>query len=206
MKFPGKPAQIKVVAPDKYAKIARQMAHFIARDKKLKSSYWSIQTYLDNEFKNEEGQYVILIGDQEENEITNEYFEVFNDIKDRAGSHYGFDGSKAIIFGAGNLEEEVTFYNTLTDIKSDGLLDNTIAIPAAILATFLLPPIGIIMGFLAAAPLVGGLIANISVYFVLKTDKSSAAQSLKLKEKQTKAAAGFYLTEMFDEWVGINEE
>ena len=97
---------IMVVAPDEYADIARKLVHIISSKDNYSSACWTIKKYKDNEQTIRGSQYVIFLGNEDQNELTKDYLQVINLEHDKGGVCYGFDGTKAVVFGTGESKED----------------------------------------------------------------------------------------------------
>jgi hypothetical protein len=101
---------ILVVAPDPYRYLARKLSHEIAKKTGLNAAYWTIKQYEDNEFQVGAARYVILLGNPDENPLTKDYLPTIGkNLINRYGACYGYDGSKAVVFGEGNLDQNESF-------------------------------------------------------------------------------------------------
>jgi len=170
---------IIVVAPDKYKKLGRILAHEITNKDHYDGVYWPIKTYKDNEFKHTGNQYVIFIGNPDENEFTTDYVDVVKP-KNRAGHCFGYNGSKALIYGEGNLdflEESKKYWAKLVVVP---------IVPGLVFSPLFL---GVF-----AQPIIGGILYQ---YYSYRKKKNF------LLKNQTKAAIKSFLIHDFDDWLGI---
>ncbi len=178
---------IIVVAPDKYKDFARELSHNISKQDECTSSYWSIKHYENNESTICGDQFVIFIGNHEENSLTKGFIKVIRNLKNNYGACYGYDGSKAVLFGEGK-ENQLSQIGLIreTAIASVGSLGVSTGIGSAIA-----------VGFVAALPfaIIGGSIYAIYSYF----SKQRKLESL--KEEQTKLALTLFMSESFDNWI-----
>ena len=90
-----------VVAPDEYADIARKLVHIISSKDDFSSAFWTIKKYKDNEQTIRGSQYVIFLGNEDQNELTKDHLQVIKLEHDKGGVCYGYDGTKAVMFGTG---------------------------------------------------------------------------------------------------------
>jgi len=107
----SKNKNVIVVAPDKYKKSARNLAHEISKMENVDSVYWSVKAYQDNEFQQSGRQYVIFIGNPDENEFTAHYLDVIKPEK-KTGYYHGYDENKAIAYGEGKFYDSEDFQDS----------------------------------------------------------------------------------------------
>lgn len=107
---------IIVVAPEQFSDIARKLAHELSK-KDVKTTFWTIKHYKDNEFQISSSQAVIFIGDVDENEFTKAYFSTVKNWNKSGGAFYGYDGNKAFIFGDGDKVSFKELYDDKTKNK-----------------------------------------------------------------------------------------
>jgi predicted AlkP superfamily phosphohydrolase/phosphomutase len=89
---------IIVVAPDKYKAVAREMTHHLSKIEGCNAAYWTIKHFEDNEMQVGAKHWILSIGNENENKLT-EDFRGFIKLKhDAGGLCYGYDANKAIIF------------------------------------------------------------------------------------------------------------
>ncbi|WP_156932863.1 hypothetical protein [Desulfonatronum lacustre] len=105
---------IIVVAPDKYKDFARELSHLISKKHGFSSSYWSVEHFEANECNLSGEQYAIFIGNPDENSLTEAYLRVIGNISSKYGACYGYDSSKAIVFGEGK-EEQLQLVNQINN-------------------------------------------------------------------------------------------
>jgi hypothetical protein len=185
--------EVIVVAPDHYQDLGRKLSHEISKVPGCNGAFWTIKQYEDNEFQLGGNRYVILIGNLGENKITEDFLPMVKNLQNRAGACFGYDGSKALVFGEGNLEQAEAFqgvYKNIVDSKGvtggneisegEGL---SIAMKTILFPVILL-----------------GLVAKAFSFFM-----KEPAKKKKLLRGQTNAALTLFLTECFDHWVGIHK-
>jgi len=107
--------EIIVVAPEKYDELSRRLSHEVSKINGLNCAKWSIKQFNDNEFQMGGNRYVILIGNSEENILTRDFLPVMKNLIDNNNSFYGFDGTKAVAYGTGDIS---------LDTKSSKILDD----------------------------------------------------------------------------------
>lgn len=186
--------QVIVVYPETYEELAIALQHEISKADGFDSAAWTLEHYKQNMPTLSGRSYVIFIGDAEENRFSKMYLSQISNVVNINGACFGRDGSKAVVFGEGKLEQK----NDFEDFKAK--LGYGVASSASAGA------IGTAVGsaFLVAVPLapvvVGGALGGLS-YQVVKYFKSKG-EAKKLRYEQTKLAIyNFVLTEL-DAWVG----
>jgi len=184
--------EIIVVAPDQYKDLARKLSHEISKVPGCNGAFWNIKQFEDNEFQLGGNRYAIFIGNCDENSLTNDFLQVITNISNQAGACYGFDGTKAVIFGEGKLAQKEAFKDVLK--KSAAIAAGTSAfstVGAAIAATSVvfLP----ISWILIPWPV---LIFN----YLLRRKREK-----KLRTEQTKAALTLFLADHFDKWIDLEK-
>lgn len=100
---------IIVVTPEDYKPLARKLVHGISKHSEHDGTVWDIKQYEDSETTNSSFQYVIFLGNVNENKFTKDYLDIFDNIENKDGACYGYDGKKAIIFGEGDLSKKESF-------------------------------------------------------------------------------------------------
>jgi len=174
---------IIVVAPDQYRDIARKLSHEIAKKTGLDGSFWTIKQYQDNEFQVGAARYVILLGNADENNLTKDYLPIVGDkLINRAGACFGYDGSKALVFGEGKLEQAEDFQKLLTGLMA-------YPAKAAIVSIF--------FSFRSSI--------SLSLGYLVYKYLSDQAKRRKLRKSQTEVAATLFLAETLDEMAGIKK-
>lgn len=185
--YPSK--QIIVVYPDDYEDLALAMQHEISKVEDFDSSAWSIEHYKQNAPTLSGRSYVIFLGTAEENKFTKTYQPQISRIVNINGSCLGWDGSKAVIFGEGNLEKKSAFESFKSKLgygsAAAGVATSAGSVGAAMSA-----------GFLVAVPVVQAAVIGGGIYSVAKffIDKKARRE---LRYEQTKVAIyNFLLTEL----------
>ncbi len=183
--------EIIVVAPDHYKDLARKLTHEISKLPGCNGAFWSIKQYEDNEFQLGGNRYVLLMGNSNENRITKDFLPVLSTYLNQAGACYGYDGSKALVFGEGKLEQAEAFKEVL---KKSAAYATTAGAGAG-------AGVGVGVGL-------AGILYPIAplwllIYMVGRWRRS--AKEKKLRQEQTKAALTLFLAECFDKWVGIGK-
>jgi len=180
--------EIIVVASEEYTEFARKISHEISKLEGCNGANWTIKQFEDNEFQLGGDRYAIFIGNSDENKLTKDFLPVISNLKNKAGVSYGFDGTKAVAFGKGDLDQEKDFQKVL---KEATVLAAGGTIGAGIMSTlFIMIPLlwSIMPGYFLFA------------YFNKKNREK------KLRKEQTKTALTFFMAEHFDKWVGIEKE
>lgn len=167
---------IQVVAPTHYETIARQLAMQITKKKKINSAFYIEKRYEDNEFTTTTNQLSIFIGSPDENKYTLAYLEDNDKLKVEAGAYYGYNDSKAFIYGNGNLRLLQEFVEMLKIKQRHALWHYS---KYLILGLF------------------GGL-------GVLASGRRLSKE--KLQYAQTKVAADLFIKDLFDEWINRRKE
>ena len=192
---------IIVVAADEYKNLARTLSHQISKIPGCNGTFWTVKHYEDNEPTISGRQYVILIGNAEENPITKDFLPVVSPLHNRAGACFGYDGSKAVVFGEGKLEQAEAF---------ERVLETSAGIVAGAAAGATVTSLSLGTGALLAAGTVAFPI--VSVWVLLGGPLRYLGELLirrwrekKLRKEQTKAALTLFLAECFDAWVGIEK-
>ena len=177
--------EIIVVAPNEYATFARQICHEIAKLEGYNAAFWSIKQFEDNEFQLGGNRYAIFIGNANENKYTKDFLPVIINLKNKAGVNYGFDGTKAVVFGDGNLDQEKEFR----------------AVREKATKITCRPITGI--GFIYRPPIFDPFSWAIDLLFEHFRKKE---REKKLRKEQTKVAITFFMLEHFGKWIGIEKE
>ncbi len=179
--------EIIIVAPDKYKDVSRILAHEISKIPGCKGASWTIQHYEDNEFQLGGQRYAIFIGNSDENPLTKNFSPVIRNLENHDGACFGFDGSKAIVFGGG--KKLYLPPNLKAIVFGDG---KNISMANTLVKTFTWNDFGrILMGD-------GRLVEE------RFKELEECLYLLQLLRKQTKTAADLFLKKQFYNWVGIN--
>jgi hypothetical protein len=177
---------IIIVAPELYQNLARKLSHEISKKAGgFNGACWTIKQYEDNEFQLGGVRHVIFIGNVDENKLTKAYLPIIVDkLQNQAGACYGYDGSKALIFGEGKLSQADEFqklYKGLINTPSVG----SILISLTVLS----------FGFVSVA-----VVALIAWIFKTLDDNAKRAALL---QYQTEAASALFLSEQFDRMIVV---
>ncbi|MCC1497935.1 hypothetical protein [Alcanivorax sp. 1008] len=178
--------QIIVVAPKQYKDLARKLAHNISKQPGYSCTFWTVVHYEQNEFSVASSQHVILIGNEEENSVTKSLISEIGNIKNKAGACFGFDGSKAVVFGTGELEQGEEFKSLV--VATSALINEK-------------EDSGSMGKLLAKQYLAVALVPGIGLMKLV----SMIGRQKRLRLSQTNTALTLFLDEMFDKWVGIDE-
>lgn len=178
--FAGK--RVIVVYPDEYEDVAIILQHEISKRDGFDSAAWTVEHYKQNSPTLSARSYVIFLGNAEENRYTKVYLPQIDNIVNIHGSCFGRDGSKAVVFGEGKLEQMAAFkYSQLGYEHAE-----------AATAT----PMGAVIAaaFIVAAPLSG--LGGVASWQVSKFFRRKKAET-ELRYEQTKVAIyNFVLTEL----------
>jgi len=181
--------QVIVVYPENYEELAIALQHEISKVDGFDSAAWTLELYRQNIPTLSGRSNVIFIGDTDENRFSKMYLSQISNIVNINGACFGSDGSKAVVFGEGKLEQKRDFEAYKNDVGYG--LTASGAIGAAVSGAFLVAvpfiPLGGALGFIG--------------YKVFKFFKSKS-EVKELRYEQTKLAIyNFVLTEL-DAWVG----
>ena len=183
--------EIIVVSPDQYNDLARRLTHEISKVPGCNGAFWSIKQFEDNEFQLGGNRYVIFIGNSDENAITKDFLSVISDVKNQSGACCGFDGTKAVVFGEGKLDQIEYLKDVLSESEANAARTKTLG---ASMATTILVSLPISWALLGSS----GVFAY--KFIVLRKKKEK-----ELRKEQTKVALNLFLTNDFDKWIGIEE-
>ncbi len=181
--------EIIVVSPDQYKDLARKLAHEISKVNECNGAFWGVKQFEDNEFQLGGSRYVIFMGNSDENPLTKDFLSVINKVNNQAGACYGFDGTKAVVFGEGKLEQMDDFKGVLK--KSEAIaagtgsfssVGATIAVTSVIFSTIVL---------------------MVTPYLLVAMFRKKRERVL--RTEQTKAALTLFLAEHFDKWIGLKK-
>lgn len=183
--------QVIVVYPESYEDIALTLQHELSKVDGVDAAAWTINHYKQTLPTLSGRSHVIFIGDVEENRYSKMYLATMPSIVNLKGACFARDGSKAVVFGEGKLEQKAAF-EALKEKLGYGAASSTLGfiVGSSFIAT--LP--------IVAAGAVGGLGYQAIRYF---KDKREAKT---LRYEQTKMAIyTFVLTEL-DAWFGLEEK
>jgi len=185
---------ITIVAPKHYFDLARRTSHEISKQEGLSSTCWTIKEFIQNQKQISDEQHVILIGDSKENELTKEYLPIIRGKfpNNKAGVFLDHDGSKAIVYGEGDLKQVEEFSKLYTGIMTGqievkGENTNLNDIGSFIISAILLGFIG--TGFMGIYKYVG-----------------KKKKIRKLQRAQTELALALFLMGGMNKWLRIKEE
>ena len=182
--------QIIVVAPEGYSNLGRQLAHRISKINGFSAAYWTKKQYTDTELRIPNSTYILFLGNEDENKITKDFLPAVAALKNRAGACFGYDGSKAFIFGEGKSEQSRSFEDVWKDAEIASRVYSAFDIKTSkgkkILAILLIPMLGTGLWIPAT-------IGNLWIKMQMRK---------RLKVLQIRAAVTFFFTECFDDWVG----
>lgn len=186
---------VVVVAPEAYKDLGRKLSHEIGKEMKgIQCAFWTVKQYESNEVQLSRDQFAIFIGNPDENPLTKDYLDVFTNLKKEAGICLGYDSTKAVVYGEGDISQVNKFkrYIKNTDhlnkkegaftTKGDHIADHT---------------------FDGSNFFIFALI-HISFPLLLLSYGMKKRIEKKLRTEQTKASIIVFLKVHFDKW--INEE
>lgn len=179
--------QVIVVYPENYEELAIALQHEISKVNGFDSAAWTLEHYKQNMPTLSGRSYVIFIGGAEENRFSKMYLSQISNVVNINGACFGRDGSKAVVFGEGKLEQKSAFEAFKSKLGYGQAASG--AIGAAVGGAFLVA--------VPLAPLaIGGVGYQMVRYF------KSRSEAKELRYEQTKLAIyNFVLTEL-DVWVG----
>ncbi|WDV46857.1 hypothetical protein PV797_03955 [Clostridiaceae bacterium M8S5] len=106
---------IAIVASEKHHKIAEGLAEYISNKKGHNAINLSMSQYkLAN--NNREIENMIIIGDKDENALTDTHLKDINMKHSKAGVNYGFNKNKVILFGEGDLRDKSDLTKMINDL------------------------------------------------------------------------------------------
>jgi hypothetical protein len=180
--------KIIIVAPEQYSDLGKRISHEISKNENSSSAFFTPKQFEDNQMKITGKQLAIYIGDPEENKLTKEYLPIIKtQLPDnKAGVFYGYDGSKAIVYGNGDLGQIGEFKKLYKKVKNnkieiEGKNSNTNDSLSFLTSIFLLGVIGI---------------AGMSIFKFVKKKKKEK----KLKKHQTELALYLFFLHEIDKW------
>lgn len=179
-------SQVIVVAPKKYADIARRVAHDLSKQPGVEATFWKTEHYRDNESQVSAKQPVLFLGDEDENEFSTAYCSCISNWQSMAGAHYGYDGARAIAYGDGERysKEEVA-----------SLAEASTSSDAASVATTSVEALSKVY-MIAVDPIAGSLLLFVASYLI----KRYLSQRRR-KQDQTASAAVLFVKEFLDSWL-----
>lgn len=184
--------QVIVVYPDNYEDIAITLNHELSKVDGVDSAAWTIEHYKQTLPTLSGRSHVIFIGGVEENRYSKTYLASMPNIVNLKGACFARDGSKAVVFGEGKLEQKTAF-EALKRQLGYGAASGTLGFAVS-------------NAFITALPIVavGGAIGGLSFQAVRYFRDKSEAKALRYE--QTKMAIyNFVLTEL-DAWFGLQEQ
>ena len=186
--------EIIVVSPSQYWDLARMLTHKISKAPGCNGLLWKIKRFEDNECQIGGNHYVLFIGNSDENVITKDFLPVIKNVNNQAGACYGFDGTKAVAFGEGKLEQYDAFQGIVKkslDIAEKASASSNVGADIAVAFRAMLPsPILLLFDFILRK----------------KKDKDKRIKKEKeLRKEQTEVALTLFLAEHFDNWIGLKK-
>jgi hypothetical protein len=101
--------KVIVVYPEVYEEIAINLQHELSKVDGVDSTAWTVDQYRQTLPTLSGRSYVIFIGDVEENRYSKMYLATKPNIVNLKGACFAHDGSKAVMFGEGKLEQMAAF-------------------------------------------------------------------------------------------------
>lgn len=118
--------QLIIVCTDDYKDMSRRLVHHLAKIQDITPIMWDIAFYEQNEFQQVGARNILFVGNPEENKFTKAYLpNIEKNLVNNNGVCYGYDGSKAVIFGEGKLEQGDTISEIYNMSKIAGCLAPT---------------------------------------------------------------------------------
>lgn len=184
--------QVIVVYPEVYEDLAVALQHEITKVDGFDCAAWTVEHYKQNMPTLSGRSYVIFVGAEDENKFSKMYLQQISNVVNISGSCFGWDGSKAVVFGEGKLEQK----NAFEEFKSK------LGYGAASGAGATAGVIGAAVGgaFLVSVPLVPAVAFGGLGYQVVKYFKDKKEQKA-LRYEQTKIAIYNFVLAELDEWV-----
>ena len=176
----GPSNSIIIVAPDKYARVARSIVHQISKNfvtNGFDAGYWTIKHFKDNECVLQGSQRVIFIGDESENEYSSIYLPHIQ-LNNNHGICYGYDGPKAVVYGEGKLEQIADLKKEVQKIRELTPLEDGIATVMTYLAFIVVGPPWIVYDLIG-----------------------EARAKKRLKKEQTRVAAYSFCQNELEKWM-----
>jgi hypothetical protein len=193
--------QVIVVYPDNYEELAIALQHEISKVDGFDSAAWTLEHYKQNMPTLSGRSYVIFIGDAKENKFSKVYLSQISNIVNIKGACFGRDGSKAVVFGKGKLEQKGIFKALKRKWNGQAASKRELGYGQAASGVLGATVAG---AFLAAVPLVplamGGALGSVG-YQVVKYFKSKSVAK-ELRYEQTKLAIYNFVLMELDAWVG----
>lgn len=188
---------VLIIAPNDYLDDAELLAHEIAKIDHLDVASWTIKQYQSSKATISAKQLVIFLGDSQENPGSATYLKVIKNIVNKHGVCWGFDGSKAVIYGDGNLLNQHYLTMLVDSIKngkyfSGEKVDDNLRRALAV-SFFTQAATSGALYSLSPFALIGKLILD-------KFNKSK--RQCELKKQQVEVGATLFLAESLDEWLG----
>jgi hypothetical protein len=180
--------EIIVATPKQYKDLARKLAHEISKIDGCNGACWRLEQFEANEFQLGGQRYVILLGNSDENKLTKDFLPVIENLVNKSGACYGFDGTKAVIFGEGKSEQ-------IKGFKDVYELSSSMVAKGSILTTFG----AVVAAGTVVLPILGWIVDPIGHVLQLIDRKKI------LRTEQTKVALTFFLAEHFDNWIGLEK-
>lgn len=175
--------RVIIVYPKDYEDLAICLQHEISKLEGFDSTAWILDIYEQNRPTLSGRNHILFIGNSEENKFTKIYMSQITTLINTEGACYGRDGSKAVVFGEGKIEQKSAFeeLKEKLDFSRDVLTGNIGGVVA--------------LGFICTLPLV--FVPGYSLYRVVK----NYLNSNELKYEQTKVAIYNFVSKELDNWL-----
>ncbi len=105
--FPTK--RVLVIYPDEYEELAFVLQHKLSKLDAFDAAAWTVDHYKQNLPTLSARTNVIFLGGSEENRYSKIYLSQIKNIVNKCGACFGRDGSKAVVYGEGSLEQLKAF-------------------------------------------------------------------------------------------------
>ncbi|CAB3845373.1 Uncharacterised protein [Achromobacter sp. 2789STDY5608615] len=187
--------QIIVVYPANYEDLAITLQHELTKVDGLDSAAWTVEHYQQSAPALSGRSFVIFIGNSEENRYSKFYLESMPKIVNLKGACFTRDGSKAIVFGEGQIEQRAAFEKLKSELGYGPRVGGIIGAAVG-------------SGFLTAAPLAVGGVFGVLGFLGYRAAKYFKGESdaKKLRHEQTKLAIYSFLLTELDDWLGAPEQ
>lgn len=188
--------QVIVVYPEIYEQLAITLQHQISKQDGFDSAAWTIAHYRQNLPTLSGRSHVIFLGDGDENPYSRIYLEQIDQIVNQQGACYGFDGSKAVVFGEGKLAQASAFDALRRSLYQASKVSGGLSAGAAIGAAFFMA--------IPMVPLLGGLLGSLGYQLVQLVQGKRARKAL--RREQTKIALYQFVANELDNWFGEQDQ
>ncbi len=184
--------EFMIIAPEQYADFARQLTDRIAEQPGCKSSFLTTKQVEDSDLKRDGSHFAILLGNAEENPVTQSCLPGITNLCNQGGACFGFSHTTAVAFGEGKLEQREEFKPVLE--KCGRVLEgrsefSTLGVSLAAATIIFLPKNILMPGLVRVA-----------------TRIRRKEWERQLRTEQTKSALVLFLSEHFHSWAGLKRK